>query len=248
MDTLLKGGALSAVLAAPSKWSLNPLEGIKPSMPTMTKNLLLSTDLTALAALEAQTSALACSKGITQLTSVASQITYITDMLALQTSFVREMIAPTSMMSDLQRIAEQTHKNILDAGNLSTWQLGVLDSASFMVDRHVDWASHFFSTTYNVEPFPLHEEIAEYLPKVNVIEQLPEELEYEHSKNEDITPSEALEKTPSYQMSERGKGLVEKIVNINKTCQRKRLKPIFYIHQCNYDGSDQFRRNGMYEQ
>lgn len=227
MDSLLQSGALSAILAAPSKWTQNPLEGIKPAMPAMTKNLLLSTNLTALAALEAQTSTLACSKGITQLTSVASQITSITEMLASQSAFVREMIAPSSMLSDFQKMAEQTHKTILSEGTLTAWQLGLLDSASFMVDRQVDWASRFCSATYNIESYPQFEEFGDYSPKVNVIQRLPEELEYEHSKNEDITPSEALEKTPSFQMSERGKELVEKIVNINKTCQRKKLNPIF---------------------
>lgn len=227
MDVVLKGGALSAALAAPSKWTLNPLDGAAPAVPAISNNLLLGTNLTALAEMEAQTGALARSKGIAQLTSVASQITSISEALSSQSSFIREMIAPSSMLTDLQRIAENTHKTIVDAGNLTAWQLGVLDSASFMVDRHIDWASRFYTTTYEAEPLPQIEEITDYSPKVNVIESLSEELEYEHERNEDITPSEALERTPSFQMSEQGKGLMEKIVNINKTCQRKNLNPIF---------------------
>ena len=227
MDAVLKGGALGAAMAAPSKWTLNPLDGVAPAMPAISKDLLQGTKLTALAAMEAQTGELARIKGIAQLTSVVSQITSISEALASQSSFIREMIAPSSMLSDLQRIAEKTHKTIIDAGNLSAWQLGVLDSASFMVDRHIDWTSRFCTTTYEAEPLPQIKEIADYSPKVNVIELLSEELEYEHDRNEDITPSEALERTPSFQMSERGKGLMEKIVNINKTCQRKNLNPIF---------------------
>lgn len=227
MDVVLKGGALSAALAAPSKWTLNRLEGIAPAMSAVSKNLLLGTNLTALAAMEAKTSALACSKGIAHITSVASQITSISEALASQTDFLRELIAPTTMLTDLQRIAENTHKSILDAGVLSPWQLSVLDSASFMVDRHVDWASRFCTTAYDIEPLQKIEELGVYLPKVNVIELLPEELEFEHSRNKDITPCEALEKTSSYQMSERGKNLVERVVNINETCLRKNLKPIF---------------------
>ena len=227
MDTILKGDALSAVLTAPSKWTFNPLDGVAPAMPAISKELLLGTNLTALATMEVQTGALARSKGFAQLTSVASQITSISEAFASQPNFIREMIAPSSMLTDLQRIAENTHKTIIDAGNLTAWQLGVLDSASFMVDRHIDWASRFCTTTYEVEPLPQIEEIADYSPKVNVIELLPVELEFEHGRNENITPSEALERTPSFQMSERGKGLVEKIVNINKTCQRKNIDPIF---------------------
>lgn len=227
MDTILKGDALSAALAAPSKWTLNPLDGVAPAMPAISKELLLGTNLTALATMEAQTGALARSKGIAQLTSVASQITSISEALASQPNFIKEMIAPSSMLTDLQRIAEKTHKTIIEAGNLTAWQLGVLDSASFMVDRHIDWASRFCSTAYDIEPIPQIVELDDYSPKLNVIELLPEELEYEKSRNEDITPGEALEKTPSYQMSERGKGLVERIVNINETCLRKNREPIF---------------------
>ena len=226
MDVVLRGGALSAALAAPSKWVLNPLEGIAPTLPSISKSLL-SPSITALAAMEAKTSALAINNGIAQITSVASQLTTINEMLSSQTAFVRELIAPSSMLTDLQRIAEKTHKSILDAGKLSTWQLSVLDSASFMVDRHVDWASRFCTTAYDIEPIPQIVELDDYSPKLNVIELLPEELEYEKSRNEDITPGEALENTPAYQMSERGKGLVERIVNINETCLRKNREPIF---------------------
>lgn len=226
MDVVLRGGALSAALAAPSKWVLNPLEGIAPTLPSISKSLL-SPSITALAAMEAKTSALAINNGIAQITSVASQLTTINEMLSSQTAFVRELIAPSSMLTDLQKIAEKTHKSMIDAGKLSTWRLSVLDSASFMVDRHVDWASRFCTTAYDIEPIPQIVELDDYSPKLNVIELLPEELEYEKSRNEDITPGEALENTPAYQMSERGKGLVERIVNINETCLRKNREPIF---------------------
>lgn len=226
MDVVLRGGALSAALAAPSKWVLNPLEGIAPTLPSISKSLL-SPSITALAAMEAKTSALAINNGIAQITSVASQLTTINEMLSSQTAFVRELIAPSSMLTDLQKIAEKTHKSMIDAGKLSTWQLSVLDSASFMVDRHVDWASRFCTTAYDIEPIPQIVELDDYSPKLNVIELLPEELEYEKSRNEDITPGEALENTPAYQMSEKGKGLVERIVNINETCLRKNREPIF---------------------
>lgn len=226
MDVVLRGGALSAALAAPSKWVLNPLEGIAPTLPSISKSLL-SPSITALAAMEAKTSALAINNGIAQITSVASQLTTINEMLSSQTAFVRELIAPSSMLTDLQKIAEKTHKSMIDAGKLSTWQLSVLDSASFIVDRHVDWASRFCTTAYDIEPIPQIVELDDYSPKLNVIELLPEELEYEKSRNEDITPGEALENTPAYQMSEKGKGLVERIVNINETCLRKNREPIF---------------------
>ena len=69
MDAVLKGGALGAAMAAPSKWTLNPLDGVAPAMPAISKDLLQGTKLAALAAMETQTGELARIKGIAQLTS-----------------------------------------------------------------------------------------------------------------------------------------------------------------------------------
>ena len=225
MDVVLRGGALSSI-AFTSKWTQSPLAGITLGRPSVAQSLV-SSNIAKLASLEAKTGVLACSQGITKLTSVASQITSISDVIAPQSRFIRELIAPTSMLSDLQRMAENTHETILNKGNLDAWQLGVLDSASFMVDRHVDWASRFCTATYEEEPLSHFKGMDDYAAKVNVIEHLPIELENEHSRNKDIAPSTALEMTPSFQMSEQGKGLVEKIVNINKTCQRKKIEKVF---------------------
>lgn len=131
------------------------------------------------------------------------------------------------MLADLQRIAEQTHKSIIDAGALSSWQIGVLDNASFMVDRQIDWSSHFFTSVLEDDNTAEIDEVEVFTPQINIIESLPEELEVEKSRNEDITAGEALLKTMSFTISERGKRLAEMIVNINKLCRIKKLPPIF---------------------
>lgn len=226
MDAVLKGSALSAALAAPSKWSLNPSEVGPLSLAAATKNALIPS-ITSLAAMEAQTSLLTRNGEIKPLTSIATQIASITDVLASQTDYVRQLIAPTSMLADLQRVAVQTHKNIANAGKLMPWQLGVLDTVSLMADRQIDWASRFSSTAYSDYPFSLTESIKDIYPKINVIEVLPEELEYEKTQEEGITPSEALEKTPAFRFSERAKALIERVTTINQICKRTNRKPIF---------------------
>lgn len=183
--------------------------------------------LAALAAMEAQTKTIAQSVGLSQITSIASQLSIISEKLSSQTNFIKELIAPSSMLADLQRIAEQTHKSIIDAGALSSWQMGVLDSVSFMVDRQINWSSHFFTTALEDELSVEIEEGGGFTPQINIIEYLPEELEAEKRKMIDITVEEALEKTTSYTMSERGKRLAEMIVKVNKLCKIKNLTPIF---------------------
>lgn len=183
--------------------------------------------LSALAAMEAQTKEFSSRIGLAQITSVAKQLSTISEMLSAQTAFIKELIAPSSMLADLQRIAEQTHKSIINAGALSSWQVDVLDCASFMVDRHIDWSSHFYTTAFEEEAPSEIEERDVVVPRINLIESLPEELDYEKLNNEVITTRGALERTNSFKMSERGKRLAERIVNINKLCKRKNLAPIF---------------------
>ena len=213
IQTVLKGSAL---------WG-----AAKPKWTAMDVAVLNTPGIAALAAMEAQTSKLALNSAIAPFTSVATQLSSISEALTTQTDFIKQLVAPASMLADLQRVAELTHKSIADAGKLNTWPLGVLDSVSFMVDRQVDWASKFSSTAYSDFPFPLTEGLNDLYPKVNVIEVLPEELEYEKTQQEDISANDALERTPAFRFSERGKALIERVVTINNICKRKQIKPIF---------------------
>ena len=213
---------LQTVLNSSALWA----NAVKPKYDVMDVAIGGGT-LAALAAMEAQTKTIAQNMGLSQITSITSQLSAISESLSSQTRLIKELIAPSTMLADLQRIAEQTHKSIIDAGALTYWQLGVLDSASFMVDRQIDWSSHYFTTALEDESSVEIEELDVFTPQINIIESLPEELEAEKSKNEGITVEDALEKTTSFKMSESGKRLAERIVNINKLCKRKKLDPIF---------------------
>ena len=219
-------GLISEMETAQSKWGLKTINSVTTSISALT-NRFADPQLLVLSALENKTSLLAHDNGFVKITSVATQISSITGILASQTDFLKELIAPKSMLTDLQTIATQAHKAIEAAGRLSTWQLGMIDTASLMVDRQVDWASKICSAEFSETPLSKLEDVFEVEPKVNVIALLPEELQREKEKKVDITPEEALVKSPAYRMSEKGKRIIDKVVAINKICERNGRKRLF---------------------
>lgn len=217
---------ITEITAARSKWGIETTRPITASITALTKNIT-EPQLSVLAALENKTSLLAHDNGIAKITSVATQISSISGILASQTDYIRELIAPKSMLADLQDIATQTHQAIEATGCLSAWQLGVVDTASLMVDRQVNWASHICSAELNVISSPKFDDVAALIPRVNVIARLPEDLKREKEKNEGITPEEALVLSPAYRMSEKGKRIIDKVVAINKICERTGHEKMF---------------------
>ena len=181
----------------------------------------LEPSIKALSTLEARTALLASNLGISKITSVTSQISSISDLVSSLPESVREMIAPSSMLADLKTVALEAHNSILDVGSLPNWKLGVIDSASYMVDRQVGWTSQLCNLLYGKKPFVKIEGLSTLKPKVNIISLLPSDLEEEKRKKVDITPKEALEKSTIFRLSEKGKMLIDKVVDINRLCESK---------------------------
>jgi len=226
LDAALRQSSLSEIIAAQSKWSFETVSPVTTAISALTKNIT-EPQLSVLAALENKTSLLAHNNGIAKITSVATQISSITGILASQTDYIKELIAPKTMLTDLQAIATQAHKAIEATGRLSAWQLGVIDTASLMVDRQVNWASKICSSEFSITPLSKIEDNIEVKPRINVIALLPEELKREKEKKVDVTPEEALVKSPAYRISEKGKRLIDKVVAINKICERKGRERLF---------------------
>ena len=226
LDAALRQSSLSEIIAAQSKWSFETVSPVTTAISALTKNITES-QLSVLAALENKTSLLAHNKGIAKITSVATQISSITGILASQTDYIKELIAPKTMLTDLQAIATQAHTAIEATGRLSAWQLGVIDIASLMVDRQVNWASKICSSEFSITPLSKIADNIEVKPRLNVIALLPEELKREKEKKVDVTPEEALVKSPAYRISEKGKRLIDKVVAINKICERKGRERLF---------------------
>ena len=226
LDAALRQSSLSEIIAAQSKWSFETVSPVTTAISALTK-IITEPQLSVLAALENKTSLLAHNNGIAKITSVATQISSITGILASQTDYIKELIAPKTMLTDLQAIATQAHKAIEATGRLSAWQLGVIDTASLMVDRQVNWASKICSSEFSITPLSKIEDNIEVKPRINVIALLPEELKREKEKEVDVTPEEALVKSPAYRISEKGKRLIDKVVAINKICERKGRERLF---------------------
>lgn len=226
LDVALGRNSISEIIAAQSKWSVETISPVTAAISAITPNIT-EPRLSVLAALEDKTCLLARDNGIAKITSVATQISSISDILASQTDYIKELIAPKAMLTDLQSIATQAHKAIEATGQLSAWQLGMVDIASVMVDRQVNWASKICSAGFSVTPLPKFEDVVGIKPRVNVIALLPEELKREKEKKEDISPEEALVKSPAYRMSEQGKRIIDKVVAINRICERKGRDKLF---------------------
>lgn len=226
LDAALRQSSLSEIIAAQSKWSFETVSPVTTAISALTKNIT-EPQLSVLAALENKTSLLAHNNGIAKITSVATQISSITGILASQTDYIQELIAPKTMLTDLQAIATQAHTAIEATGRLSAWQLGVIDTASLMVDRQVNWASKICSSEFSITPLSKIEDNIEVKPRINVIALLPEELKREKEKKVDVTLEEALVKSPAYRISEKGKRLIDKVVAINKICERKGRERLF---------------------
>lgn len=228
--SMQKISKISELIATPSKWSVDTISSATASIPSITESYLAAS-VSSLAALETHTSALAHDYGIPKITSIASQLSTITRLFSENTTSIKELIAPTTMLNDLQSLALNTHKTIADAGVVPNWELGVLDGASYLVDRQVDWASQLCRSACSVEPVTHLEELGIAAPKVNVISWLPIELEETKKRKKDITIEEALDESPVCRLSEKGKKLINKIVDINNLCIRLGRKQVF-----NYSG------------
>lgn len=187
----------------------------------------LGVSISALSKLEAQTSIIAEDLGIPKITSVATQISSITGLVSPLSESVRELIAPTTMLTDLSKIALDAHQSILGDGSVSEWKLGLVDSASYLVDRQVDWTSQICHSFYGDTPFINIDGLDAVSPRVNMISWLPIEFEEEKKKKNDIKPKEALDNSAILRLSEKGKRLINRVVDINNLCSRTGREQLF---------------------
>lgn len=217
---------ITHLLHSPSRWAIDPVNSVTSSLSSISKSLKESS-FSALAQLEAQTSLIARNQGIPAITSVASQLSKVSEILSSQTKQIKELIAPPTMISDLQSIATSMHQSFIDTGSISTWKLGVIDSASFLTDRQIDWASELYLTINDAGWSPTIEDLSVPSPRVNVISVLTEDLENEKKERDDISPSEAFKNSNALKLSEKGKALINKIISINRLCERTSREPLF---------------------
>lgn len=216
--------AKSAYLfGTPSRWSI---DSSKPTADFLRD--ISDPGLTALASLELSTSLLAKDIGIPKITSVATQISQITGALASQIpASIKELIVPPEMMGDLQTLAYATHKSFWESGCVSEWKLGIVDSASYLVDKQIDWTANLCRSVYGELSTPDLSKSVFKTSGINILSYLPLELEKEKEKAHDITPRDALKNSLCHKLSEKGMRIIEKIVDVNKLCTRKGITEVF---------------------
>lgn len=213
-------------LEVPSKWTLGTDEIAKIPL-TNRGDIMHGLNIDSLTALETRTSILARTIGINKITSVASQISSISSLVSPLSDSVKELIAPSSMLSDLGKIAFHSHQLIENTDNLSVWNLGLVDSASYLVDRQVNWTSKVCNSVYEDKLFTHIDGLSTLPPRVNFVSLIPLEFEREKKKKSDVTPTEFLKKSAILRLTEKGKRLIDKVVNINNLCLRTGMEPLF---------------------
>lgn len=205
-----------------SKWTINT----DTILPSVTNTYLLP-QYQQLGIMEYQSCLLAKSYGIPKMTSAIANISKISGVIDGYNASLRELIAPSSMMEDYNSLAIDIYKSFNKTGVVSTWGLGLIDTATYLVDRHVNWMSGLCDSVWNGGSRSQQSDWEIGSPKINFISQLPIELNKEKIKKPDITIKEATESIPLLDLLEKGKMLIDKIVSINYICERTDRNPIF---------------------
>ena len=207
---------------------LSPLEGICGiGFKVNDTGSYINPLLPCLSTLENQTNLIAKDIGTIGITSVSSQVSCIAGMLSNETLSLKELIAPSKMMVDLQSLALKTYQSIVSTRSISEWDIGIVDSASYLVSRQVDWVSKLCYSDYGRESISHLPNFGVVSPNINVVSSLPRNLELEKAKKKDITPKDALIRSTVYNLTEKGKRLVDKIVCVNQLCDRIQMPHLF---------------------
>lgn len=181
------------------------------------------TSISSLLALEKETSRMMMDSDV--LTSISAQMASISKGLDGLSDHWKALVAPFSMLEDLKSLAIQQHKSMQRAGEVSEWRLGVLDCASRFVDRQVTWSEGFIS---DVQDKISTDETSEKIEEQNSpVALLPQYLGYANRENVSLTPEEAFEKSVLVEITEKGKRIIDNIVQLNDLRADNGQKGIF---------------------
>ena len=179
--------------------------------------------ISSLLALEQETSRMMLGSDV--LTSVSAQMASIGVGLDKLSERWKDIVAPLSMLEDLQTLAEQQHKLMQRAGEVSEWRLGLLDCASRFVDRQVTWSEGFITEVQDkIDETDLEDQSEKQSSPVSL---LPQYLGYANRENVSLTTEEAFEKSVLVEITEKGKRIMDNIVRLNDLRADKGQKAIF---------------------
>lgn len=175
--------------------------------------------ITALLALEKETSRVIREINTDHLISVAAQIASITQAYSGYNDKWRELIAPFAMIDDLQGLAFHHHQEIQKERGAAEWHLGLMDAASRFVDRQVTWTNELIvGLEKKLEPGDEDSSVDSLEPEEpeSAVCQIPQYIGYTKRRNVEISPEEGLKNSSIVEVTEKGKKIVENAVTINE--------------------------------
>lgn len=182
--------------------------------------------LTRLLSMEQKTCKMLADSGHSSLTSVAAQIASIGEAYSHISNHWKELIAPFSIINDLENLALHQHEEMQRAGTISEWRLGLLNAASRFVDRQITWANGFVAELHDeIEATGNEEE--NYLDIKSPVALIPQHIGYTNRRNITRSPEEGLEKSSIVEITEKGKLIIDNTVAINKLCADIELDAMF---------------------
>lgn len=195
-----------------SAWAVKTAELLK-----VETDGLRPAELTKLFSMEQETGRILGENGT--LTSIAAQMASITSAYGNLEERWKNLVAPVSLLNDLQDIAFHQHHEIQKAGTASKWRLSLLDGSSRFVDRQVTWTSDFVS---GVQDKVIDDDYKEEkdTESTSALSLIPQYIGYTKRENEPTTLEQGLEKSSIVEVTEKGKRIIENIVKINELCAR----------------------------
>ena len=158
-----------------------------------------------------------------EITSIAAQLASITENNILEDKW-KQLIAPQSLLDDLQSLAIQQHQAIQKEGVASEWRLSVLESASRYTNRQVTWTENIVSELQD----KVNNSDQDYqIDDESVLPLIPQYIGYTKRENEETSPEEAFEKSQLVQITEKGKMIIDNVVKINDICAAKQRRQLF---------------------
>ena len=176
-------------------------------------------DITALLALEKETSRVIREINTDHLISVAAQVASITQAYSGINDKWRELIAPFAMIDDLQGLASHHHQEIQKERGAAEWHLGLMDAASRFVDRQVTWTNELIvGLEKKLEPGDEDSSVDSLEPEgpESAVCLIPQYIGYTKRRNVEISPEEGFKNSSIVEVTEKGKKIVENAVTINE--------------------------------
>ncbi|MBR6084037.1 MAG: hypothetical protein IKP61_00275 [Spirochaetales bacterium] len=164
--------------------------------------------------------------------SATSQIASIYETIKPFTTSLNNLYSSTRLLSDYCSFAVRQHELIQNAVDLAerSWRMNVLDAASKFVDRQTSWTASI-SKQLVVNDSNESNELYETEFEESPISLIPSYVGFTRRETIQKTPSEGLEESSIVMITEKGKKIVEGIIQINQLQLDRGAERIFGLSE-----------------